>query len=51
MKDDDIPVVGLMVDLETAQFVFVALTKPATSLGLPVPKLSPEPAGRGRRDP
>ena len=32
MKEDDIPVVGLMVDLETAQIAFVAQTKLATPL-------------------
>ena len=32
MKDDDIPVVGLVICLETAQIVFVALTKLTTSL-------------------
>ena len=32
MKDDEVPIVGFMVDMETAQVVFLALTKLATSL-------------------
>lgn len=32
MKDDEVPIVGFMVDVETAQIVFVALTKLVTSL-------------------